>query len=206
MRGIADIKVGYVCVGSSVGKVVILSTPSPDGEAIDLQQTIETSASPITALAASDTLLVCGNEAGDVFAFDVAAAFEQKCKIPGYNFPITAICTRGETITATFTSGHIRLYSARYGEMKVEVTAHLRCITAAALHSHLNLVATVSDDQFLHVWHVPDLASRSQHDLELIYSDKVENRLLTGVAFLGEDQIGVTAFDEEDLIVFRGEK
>eukprot|EP01041_Mallomonas_annulata_P006345 gene6345-12830_t len=202
MRGIAHINKGYVCVGCSTGNVLVLNAPSADGENIEMLHNLDASRSPITAIAASETLLVCANEAGEVIGFSVAEAFEVMCKFPGAHFPCTSVCTREDTIIAAYSTGHIRLFRASISELAIEVAAHSRCITALAIDPSLNVLASVSEDQYLHVWHFPTFVSRENCDMDLLFTEKIDNRLLTGVAFLNNGKIGVTAYDEDDMIIF----
>ena len=204
MRGVAHISKGFICVGSSVGNVLVLSAPSPNGENIELQHNLDISKTPITAIAASDNHLVCGNESGEVFCFSVLDAFEILCKFPGDQFPCTSLCTRDDTIIASYTTGHIRIFRASISELAIEVTAHSRSITAMAIDPYLNIIASVSEDQFLHVWQFPTFNSRDNCDMDLIYSDKIENKLLTGVTFLSgiDSRIAVVSYDDDELIIY----
>lgn len=202
MRGIAHIDKGFICVGCSTGSVLVFGAPSPDGENIELQHNLDASRSPISALASSDSLLVSGNEIGEVVCFAVADAFEVQCRFAGASFPCTSICTRGDIITASYSSGHIRIFRANIKEMAVELAAHSRCITGICLEPSLNVVASVSEDQHLRVWSIPSFSTPADSDVELIFSEWVENRLFTGVSFLNDGRIGVTAYDEDDMLVF----
>jgi len=202
MRGIAHMNRGFICVGSSTGNLLVLNAPSPDGENIELLHNLDVSKSPITACAGSDSILVCGNEMGELAAFNVNDAFELMCRLPGSRFPCTSLCTRGDMIMAAYSTGHIRIYRASISELAVELAAHSRAITALCLEPSLNVMASVSEDQYLNVWSVPFFGSREDCDMELIFSERIENRLLTGVAFLNDGRIGVAAYDEDDVIVF----
>ena len=206
MRGVTDINKGYVCVGSSTGNILILRTPSPDGEGIELQHTLDACRSPITALAASDDILVGGNESGEVIAFDIHNAFEIRCKFPGSRFPCTSLCIRDDTVMASYSTGHIRVFNATSCEMTIEIAAHLRNVTALALHPSMDLLASVGEDQFLLIWRIPRAQPRGSRDVELVYNEKLDNRILTGVSFMDSNRVGVAAFDEDDLTVFRMEK
>lgn len=203
MRGVTAIKTGFICVGSSTGNIIILKATSADGEGIELQETLETSKNAITAIHASDQLLVCANDIGDIIGFNVESAFEVKCRFSGAHFPCTSILTRFDMIIAAYSTGHIRLFRPQTSELVIEIAAHARCITGLAIHPSLNILASVSEDQFLIVWQLPANLSRAANDIDLLFSEKIDNHLLTGVAFVSDEKIGVVSFDEDDMIMFK---
>lgn len=101
-------------------------------------------------------------------------------------------------------NGKIRLFRPSVQELSIEISAHSRNINAITVHPTQYLAASVSDDQILHVWTLPDYssASYSSSEVNLFCSCSLENKKLTGVSFLSDDRIGVVAYDDDELTTF----
>jgi WD40 repeat protein len=203
MDGIAGFNSGWICVGSSSGLVAVISCPTPDGERMSLLKTIhtETNAS-VTALGASGSLLACGNEYGSVHLFDQTSEFEPIMNFGGQGYSVTSLFVQENVIVASFSSGHIRIFRGDVNEMAIEITAHTRVINALAVHPTLKIFLSCGDDQFVNAWSLPDFKSIGSSTTELLFSERIPNRLLTGVSFFPDDKFGVVAYDEDDLIMF----
>jgi WD40 repeat protein len=202
MDGVAGFSAGHICVGSSVGSVAVINCPTSDGERMSLQQPLVTKVGQgITAAASSSSRLVVGNELGDLFLFTPGEVFEQVFEFPGVGYPCTSVAIRDDVIVAAYSSGHIRLFRGSIQEMAIEITAHARIINAIALHPTLSTFASCGDDQFLNIWSLPDFKDKSEHNAELLFSERLPNRLLTGIGYFSEDRIGVASYDEDDLIM-----
>lgn len=203
MDGVAAFSSGHICVGTSVGIVAVINSPTPDGERMSLQQPLPTKAGQaVTAVATGLATMVAGNELGDIFMFDYAGdVFEQVWVFPGVGYPCTSLGMHGDVIAAGYSSGHIRLYRSSVREMAIEITAHARIINAIKIHPTLNMFVSCGDDQFVNVWSLPDFQSVSSKDSELLYSERIPNRLLTGISFFDDDKIGLVSYDEDDLIM-----
>ena len=65
----------------------------------------------------------------------------------------------------------------------------------------MSIFVTCGDDQYVNIWSFPDFKSVSASTAELLCSERMPNRLLTGVSFFPEDTIGVVSYDEDDLIM-----
>ena len=182
---------------------MVINVPSRGGEGICFFDSLDTKRDcPISTLASSSSCLAAGNENGDVYLFDQNAGFERICKFTGSGFPCTALCIKEDIVLAAYSSGHIRLFRSSLQELAVEVTAHVRTITGLSIHPTLYMAASVSEDQHMHIWTLPDFTSYASAEMDLLCSSHVENRKLTGVAFLNDDQIGVVAYDDDEVTVF----
>lgn len=204
MAGAAAFECGYICVGTSVGSIAVIHCPTLDGERMALQQPLVTkSGQAITAAASSDSMMVAGNELGDLFVFSRSGGgiFEQVWEFPGNGFPCTSLGVQGDVIVAAYCTGHIRLFRSSIHEMAIEIAAHARIINAIKIHPNLNMFASCGDDQFLNVWSLPDFTSVSSRDAELLCSERIPNRMLTGVSYFSDDRVGVVSYDEDDLII-----
>ena len=203
-----------VCVGSSTGSILVFRFNAT--ESLSTGHTSTTTLEPlfdfsVTTLASSETVLCGGNENGDIFVYDTdfLVDFRFVCKFPGDGAPCTAIACQPltSTVFAGFATGHIRVYRPNIGEMCMELTAHVRTITGIVVHPTSAYYATCGEDQFFQVWRVPDFTNPDfVEEIKkecLLFCDKIENRLCTGVCFLSSDRIAVASYDDENLIVFQ---
>lgn len=186
---------GFIFTGTSNGNITAIQLPrSRDG--FNFHSTLATSDYPIMALAASTEVIASGNDNGDIFGFSSTSGtkFARKCKFNGGGSPCTAICALNSTIFAGFSHGLIRVYDSVKSELTIEVTAHARCIYGMTLHPSMPIIASCSEDQHLHMWSV--------ENMDLLSSHIVDNRRLTGVAFLPHNEVGVSAYDCDEVAVF----
>ena len=78
----------------------------------------------------------------------------------GQGFPCTCVAVSGDVIVAGFSTGTLRIYRLSALELHMEVAAHSRCITALSVHPSATMMATVSEDTFLHIWPLPSFDSK----------------------------------------------
>jgi len=202
-RGITGTGSGYICTGTSSGSVVVINVPARGGEGISFFDNLETKRDcPISTLASSSSVLAAGNDDGDVYIFDTSAGFECTRKFMGSGFPCTSLCVKADLVIAAYSTGHIRLYRTALKEIAAEVTAHARTITGLCIHPTLYMAVSVSEDQHMHVWTLPDFTSYASAEMDLLSTCTVENKKLTGVAFINDDQIGVVAYDDDEVTIY----
>lgn len=204
-RGLTS-STNFLGVGVSTGEVLVFDVPSVAGGEIILQHKLEGSKHPITCMASSAKYLIGASANGEIIGYNAFEAFSISLRFSGRQVQ-DAICTsliiRDETFAAAFSSGHIRIYRINIGELALEITGHIRPVYGLALHSRLNIFASCSEDQFVHVWSWPDFESRSSSNVDLLSSHKLDNRICTGIAFLPRDRIAVASYDECDLIILQ---
>lgn len=215
VRGITSLR-DYFCVGCSTGNVLIFSCR--EGGNFPLVHNLDSEKAAITALAStsspSSALLVASNDNGKIFGYSPSEAFEQKFSFPGYGSPCTALCLRDTLLLAGYATGHIRAFRTDIVELVFEITAHTRAVTGLTLSTAQwgererstergCELASCSSDQYLHVWAVPDFRSNASTRANLLYSGLLENKMCTGVAFLSGERICVSAYDEDEVMIFR---
>jgi WD40 repeat protein len=199
-RGVA-VSGENICVGTSMGRVLVFHTIGiPD---ISVAHDLGTSKSPISAMVGSDKYVVCGNDDGEVFVFNAKEAYHQTCKFPATGHVCTALLLRDEVVVAAYSSGHIRVFRLDIQEQSLEVTAHIRAISALALNPNQNVFASCAEDQTVQMWSWPEYISTSVSSMDILFSTRIENRMLTGAAFFVDGRLGVTSFDDSELVVFR---
>lgn len=206
-RGISSTGV-FLCVGTSFGKLVIFgpssgSKSSFDGSDLSLISVVACTSEPILSCAGSSSLIAGGSDSGEIKCFYPQAGFEIKYHHAGYGSPVTAMVTRGEVLIAGYASGHLRVFRTDIQEMTIEINAHARPISGMCLHHKHPYFVTCSEDQTLMVWDFPDFSNRACSDINIIFSDKLANRILTGVAFLSKSRICTVSYDDDTMVVYK---
>ena len=162
----------------------------------------------ITCMHASDKLLSVGNEIGEVFCFDVSSSSPSPTtsfyEFQGTEFTATSICCRESVVVAAFSSGHIRIFKvfpdkvSRENELVVEIAAHSRCINALALHPTKYSFASCGEDGKLLIWDFDP----TQFKINLVYSELMPHKLLTGATYLQDCKLAVSSYDRDALDIF----
>ena len=49
------------------------------------------------------------------------------------------------------------------------------------------------------------MAGAGDSGVNLLFSEKLENKILTGVAYFSDGRLGAVSYDDEDMIVFSSE-
>lgn len=193
-------------VGTSAGKVLVFDCSSGlSGGTFPINQRLETETSttiPISAISSSPTMISAGNDFGSIFLFKPKDGYSLSGSFKGNGSPCTALAQNDHLVMAGYASGHIRMYRADINELTVEIAAHARAVTAMDYQESTEFLATCSADQQVFVWSVPSFTSKSQSTVNCVFSTSLENRMCTGIAFLGETKLAVSAYDEDDIVVF----
>eukprot|EP01039_Chlorochromonas_danica_P009290 gene9291-10255_t len=202
MRGITG-QDTFLCVGCSTGGIAVFdcSKDLHKGQ-FPLLHVLEGKGHAIYALSSSPSFLSASDENGNLMLYRIDSAFELVFSISGKGVPCTALLNTDHVVVAGFASGHIRVYRIDTRELAVEITAHARLITGLTYHPEMQLAASCSADQYVHVWSVPNFRSMANSSMDCVFSHRLENRVCTGVAFQGNDKVSVTCYDEDDLVVF----
>jgi len=203
MKGVASC-MDFLCVGCSNGNIVIFNCSGKgDWNKFPISYNLRTDQVPISAMSATDALLVTGNDSGAIMGFALEKHFLCVFTFPGCGSPCTCLCQTEKLICAAFATGHLRLFRSDIKELIFEITAHTRTITGMSLnHAHTEL-AVCSKDQHINVWSLPSFESRETSEISLMYADCIENKICTGIAYLSNEQLCVAFYDEEELQLFK---
>ncbi len=201
LRGIASPQ-QLLAVGSSVGDVLVFEVPSFVGGELKLLHQLDSTPCPVTALASSSKYLVSANESGELVGFNSNEAFSRSFRFSSDGY-CTSLLVHNETVIAGFASGHIRLFRANIGELTIEITAHSRPVYGLAMHPQQMLFVSCSEDQCVHFWTLPSFETRSDSLVDLLCSQRLENKMCTGVSFLQDGCVAVAAYDEHDIALFK---
>jgi WD40 repeat protein len=204
MRGI-DATGNDLVVGCSNGHVLVFdcSTGLQTGS-FPLLHTLTTESNAVQSLGASATTLAVGDDHGNLFVYLVQEAYRQSNIVfRGTGSPITSLVVCEDVVVAGYTTGHIRLFRTDdVNELAIEITAHTRAVTGLAIQPSTQLVASVSADQYVHVWSIPTFRSKANSSVNCVFTDMIENHMCTGVAFMGETRLCVSSYDEEEVFFF----
>jgi WD40 repeat protein len=205
LRGVASTGRDLV-VGGSNGNVLVFDCSSgTKGGDFPLVHTLETNKYPIQAIAASSIshLVAVGDDYGNIFVYNSNEAFAQCSVFHGTGAPCTSLAVAEEgVIVAGYSTGHIRLFRTDVNELAAEISAHTRAVTGLAYQDNTQLLASCSGDSRVYVWSIPTFKSKSNSTVGCVFSDLLENKMCTGIAFVGETRLAVTSYDDEELCFY----
>lgn len=197
----------YIAVGTSFGSILVFTTmdTGAKGEiSFSVAENLVSAASSVHCVSASPSLLCCGNDNGDIFVYNMLQGNSLIFQHSGKGQPCTSICHQNDIVYAAYHSGHIRIFRPHIYEMSVEISAHIRSISALIINPTLNILVSCAEDQYVHVWSIPDFGSGSSgHHMDILFSDKLTNRMCTGACFLRDEKICVIAYDDENAVIFK---
>lgn len=211
-RGVTSVS-GKILVGTSTGLVVGLEpSPSASRGEVSFESCLNrnTDGTAISCMCTDPRVIdkkraafAAGNVSGNISVFsgkELAAECTFACA-RGRRSPCMSLAMRGAHVFAGFASGHVRIFSRKSRSMIVEICAHARSLTGLALHPSRDMLASVGEDTVLNVWTFSE-----KGEVDLKFSEAIEDALLTGVAFRGRE-IVATAYDRDAVLVFeRGGK
>jgi WD40 repeat protein len=200
MRGIAQ-QDDFIAVGSSMGNILLFGLSGRGGD-ISMRQNIAASKSPISALSSSSKYLFSGTDNGDLIFLDSNCAFAEAHKFPGNGTCVTSTAAFEDKVVAGYSSGHIRIFRVDIFELAVEITAHARCVMGLAAASDKSSFASCGEDQCINVWSLPCFSSQSSNEVDLLFTEKIDNQLCTGIAYLPSNRIAVASYDTDSAIIF----
>ena len=212
LRGIAGgLRECWFAVGSSDGEIIVFDTPpsiTPGSSKVVVHSKLSTERSPIITLVASPKLLIACNENGDIFGFNCENLIFQKIfQFNGGGVPCTSLILRDEVLVSSYSNGCIKVYRLGILEMSAELAIHGGSINALSIHSELDIFASCSDfDQTVCIFSFPTFINRPACYVELLSSNKLENKLLTGLAFISHDTLAVSCYDNLELGILKNLK
>ncbi len=208
-KGIASVG-DYIYIGDSNGGITSVQLKGQQFEVLSYSTTISGTGRQvgIMCMHASDNLLSIGNEVGEVFCFEISNLSRTPTNFfvsQQTGFSTTSICCKGDAVVTAFSSGHIRIFRvspdrvSQGSELVVEIAAHSSCINALALHPTKYSFASCGEDGKLLIWELES----SGFKINLVYSELLPHKLLTGATFLQDCKLAVSAYDDDTVNVFQ---
>jgi WD40 repeat protein len=88
--------------------------------------------------------------------------------------------------------------------MYTYVIIYICIYTGLALSLKGDYFASCGEDQFFQIWKMPDFnSSRYTSDDYLLFNEKIDNHLCTGLVMMSDDRIAVGSYDDDNLILFQ---
>ncbi|CAM9501906.1 unnamed protein product, partial [Pylaiella littoralis] len=206
-QGIGMVPAGRLfIVGCSDGDVFAFQAKTgAQGEACELTATLRGHGQPVTCAGADSECCVSGDAGGTIIVWNIAKHLERECSFDGDGNPATALCARDGTVVASYSTGHVRIFNTQKRMLVIEIAAHSRAINAIDLHPSSMLLATVGEDLFLNVWELSECGQEGPcGQVGLLATSRADNRLLTGVRFLGDGSYRIIglAYDCDRLLAW----
>jgi len=200
-RGIAGVD-GKVCVGCSTGIILVLEDSHGSLNLVTRLTASERAASSISAMFGERDMLLSGDSNGNITVWNGSSLTEETAFVArGSRSPCMSVVGRGQIVIGGFASGHIRIFSRMSESIVAEITAHARCITGLALHPTKNIYASAGEDAVVNVFAIPQFESKTDGDIELLFSKCVKDALFTGIAF-DSQSIVASIYDRSEMVVF----
>ena len=193
-----------IFIGDSSGMITVVSHENGNFKTIN---EILTSGFAITCMGVSQSAFVACNEIGQVFCFENSGKFNLLSKFNGSNFSAVSVCVKNNLVFVAFSNGNIslfRLSNETYGshEILADISAHSRCINALTLHPNKNILASGSEDGYVHMWEFSEFEISVSPEINLVYSDHLVNQLITGITFFQDGRFGVVSYDYDIMTVY----
>lgn len=194
-------------VGTSQGDVLVFRE---DNGSLTLRLKLRASKTPISTVCASVSsgILAAGSTSGQISVWRLDDLVNVG-KVIRKGSSCMSLQIRKKLVMAAFSSGQIRVYSCASGvRLVAEIAAHVRCITALALHPQKDWLASVSEDTAINVWSfsgtTSDDTADDDDDLEirLIFSKVEQDAVFTAVGFRGDDLVSMS-YDRSTLFVYK---
>jgi WD40 repeat protein len=199
-------------VGTSIGSILAIKNQkilkrlqSADSSLISSHR----SNGSIACLACNSRYMISIDEEGNLEAFDQSQDYRNALMVPVSEEHkgdlCTTLCITDNLLIGGFTSGHIRVYKIVGEEVSLlmEIAAHARAVTGFALHPNKELLASCSDDQGINVWELRTFESDSHVTrAKVVFNDVINDNVLTGVAWLQDDRLLVSAYDNAKCTVY----
>ncbi len=205
MRGVGSTGKELI-IGGSNGSVLVFdcSAGAKSGD-FRLLHTLETLKNPIQTIAASpiSPFVAVGDDQGNIFVYNANEAYAQCNVFTGTGAPCTSLAVAEDgIIVGGFSTGHIRLFRTDVSELAAEIAAHTRAVTAVSYQENTQLLASCSSDSQVHVFSVPNFRSKANSSVGCVFSDFLENKMCTGISFVGETRLAVSSYDDEELCFY----
>lgn len=173
----------HVVLGLSTGQLVLLEVAAQSNSRVVRRLPAHSAA--VTTLASGGRLrgLVSACDDGEIIVW--SSGLEKLGSLPGGGFPCTGLVMRGHALVASYATGFVRILRCDPLELVAEIDAHSRCVMALHLHPTESLFLTAGEDQYVHVWTLPDLdPDRGSEEVSMQATLRVVHQLPTGAQFM----------------------
>jgi len=193
----------FVCTGTSQGVILIFKV-GPNDATLDTQLDSHEGSS-ITDLATDveDTSKMASADVnGKIITWQSNPTLDKNSVFAANGMPCTSVKMRGANVITTHPNGTLRILNCATGVAVAEIGGHSRIVNALDIHPTKNMFVTVGEDTYVNVWTLP--TEGNHEEIRLLLNAKIDNNLLTGVQFCGNEQatVGVTAYEATTMYFF----
>ncbi|XP_077157508.1 WD repeat-containing protein 54 [Paroedura picta] len=207
-RGIAATGQRFVCVGTSLGHILVFDIPCK-GTNISLSEVLEEHHGAVTDIAAElcelpegSIDLVTADDAGMLCAWRSGEQFQLVSKVPASGCTCSSVRLWNGVIVAGFGSGQIHLYEAASGILRAEVAAHARWICALDVAPLSGKLLSGAEDSFVQVWELTYNLDTEHIGIKHCQSECVTDTQICGARFCDPEgrTFAVTGYDLSEII------
>lgn len=115
--------------------------------------------------------------------------------------PCVSLAVRKGFVIAGGMDGCVRIYNLKTGQLRHELVAHSRWLSAMDIHPSRDNIVTAAQDCTVGVWQLPIAGAKAA----CLMSACSLHDVLTGVTFCGEenDDVAAVAYDADALVLWR---
>ncbi|XP_060103213.1 WD repeat-containing protein 54 [Heteronotia binoei] len=207
-RGIAATGQRFVCVGTSLGCVLVFDIPCK-GTNVTLSEVLEEHRGAVTDIAAElcerpegRLDLVTADDSGELCSWRSGEEFQLVSKIPASGCSCSSVRLWNGVIVAGYGSGHIRLYEAASGTLRAEVAAHARWIYALDVAPLSGKLLSGAEDSFVEVWGLAYNPDTEEIEIKHCQRECVTDTQICGARFCDPEgrTFAVTGYDLSEII------
>ncbi|EGD76351.1 hypothetical protein PTSG_11679 [Salpingoeca rosetta] len=196
-RGIAH-TAREILVGTSEGQVLVF-----DMKTFQLDRQQDAAKSPITTIAATNNLVAVAEESGCISLWGPDMSFHRHLIGDPTDIPCNSMRIASSRLYCGMEDGTLRIFCFDTFTLLATVHAHGRGVTAVDVSPDGHFVTSTGLDCKAQVWRIglPKTADTPIR-VDLAFTATIKDRMLVGVAFLGDKKLAVSCFDSYKLVVF----
>ncbi|NWV00704.1 WDR54 protein, partial [Upupa epops] len=206
-RGIATAAGHFICVGTSLGSVLVFDIP-PKGTNVTLSEVLEQHHAPITDIAAEQGQapdgagdLVTADDDGTLCLWRTGEEFALLGRIADVGCSCPSVKLWNGIVAAGYGNGQIRLYEAASGALRAQINAHARWINALDLAPETGKLLSGAEDSFVHVWQLSRNPETYDIEVQHCQSESVTDIQVCGARFCDPrgTSFAVTGYDLSEI-------
>ncbi|XP_066488922.1 WD repeat-containing protein 54 [Tiliqua scincoides] len=207
-RGVAATGQRFICVGTSLGSVLVFDIPSK-GTNVTLSEVLEEHSDSITDIGAElckqpegTPDVVTADDSGTLCIWRSGEAFKRLTRIPASGCTCSSVKLWNGIVAAGYGNGQIRLYEAASGALRAEVAAHARWIYALDLAPLSGKLLSGAEDSFVQVWGLSYDPDTENVELEHLHTECVTDAQVCGARFCNPEgsAFAITAYELNEII------
>ncbi|KAJ6658548.1 hypothetical protein lerEdw1_019936 [Lerista edwardsae] len=207
-RGVASAGQRFICVGTSLGSVLVFDIPSK-GTNVSLSEVLEAHSDSVTDMGAELCKqpegapdMVTADDLGTLCVWRSGEEFKRVAKIPASGCTCSSVKLWNGIVAAGYGDGHIRLYEAASGTLRAKVAAHARWIYALDLAPLSGKLLSGAEDSFVQVWGLSHDPDTEAVEIEHLHTECVTDTQVCGARFCTPEgsAFAVTGYELNEIL------